>query len=91
MAEDDVAKKDVAKKAMVDSGAVRDWMQRMGIKVCAACGSDKLTVSKDLYALICISPRTRAPDVDHGSRLVRLRCGRCSHLMLFHARQMGIK
>ena len=81
----------MAKKAMIDSKAVRAWTQRMGITKCAACGSEKLTVSKDLYALVCINPSTGGPDGKRGSRVVRLRCARCAHLMLFHARQMGLE
>jgi len=80
----------MGKKERVDAKAVRAWMSRTGIKGCSACGSEKLTVSKDSYALVCVDPVTGGPDLKRGSRVVRLRCGRCAHLMLFHARQMGL-
>lgn len=76
---------------MVDAGAVRSWLDRKGIKGCSVCGAEELQVSKDLYAVVCIERTTGRPDLKRGSRVVRIRCGNCGHLMLFHARQMGLE
>ncbi len=76
---------------MVDAQAVRTWLKEKGIRGCGACGGSDLKVSKDLYALVCINRATGGPDMRHGSRAVRLRCAHCGHLMLFHARQMGLE
>ena len=76
---------------MIDVQAVRDWLEKHEIRACSACGHGELQVSKDLYALLCVHPRTGGPDLQRGSRLVRLRCERCGHVMLFHARQMGLE
>jgi hypothetical protein len=76
---------------MVNAAAVRTWLQQKGIDRCAACGSEELKVSKDLYALVCVSDATGAPDLRHGSRVVRVRCGNCAQLVLLHARQMGLE
>ena len=76
---------------MVNAQAVRTWLEKREIKGCSLCGSADLQVSSDLYALICINKVSRAPDLQHGSRVVRLRCGNCANLMLLHARQMGLE
>ena len=76
---------------MVDAAAVRAWLDAKGIKGCGLCGAEELQVSKDLYAVVCINRTTGSPDLKRGSRVVRIRCGNCSHLMLFHARQMGLE
>ena len=76
---------------MVDAGAVRAWLESKGIEGCGLCGAAELQVSKDLYALVCIDRTTGGPDLARGSRAVRIRCGNCGHLMLFHARQMGVE
>jgi len=75
---------------MIDAKAVRVWLTEKGVTSCCACRSEDLQVSKDLYALVCVNKATGSPDMRHGSRVVRLRCGACGHLMLFHARQMGL-
>ena len=76
---------------MVDAQAVRTWLESKGVRACPACHGEDLQVSKDLYALICINRTTGSPDVQRGSRVVRLRCAACGYLMLFHARQMGLE
>ncbi|MDA1194199.1 MAG: hypothetical protein O2894_03365 [Planctomycetota bacterium] len=76
---------------MVDARAVRAWLAAKGVTKCPVCRSDDLQVSKDLYALVCVAGSSGGPDLQRGSRAVRLRCGGCSHLMLFHARQMGLE
>jgi len=76
---------------MVNAQAVRAWLQKTGIKGCSACGSEDLVVSSDLYALVCINKVSGGPDLQHGSRVVRMRCGNCANLMLLHARQMGLE
>lgn len=74
---------------MVDVQIVRAWLEEHGIKGCNLCGSDALQVSKDLYALVCVDPKSGSPDLRRGSRAVRLRCGHCGNLVLLHARQLG--
>jgi hypothetical protein len=74
---------------MVDAQLVRAWLEEHGIKGCSLCGSPALQVSKDLYALLSCHRETGAPDVARGSRVVRLRCGRCGNLMLLHGHQLG--
>lgn len=76
---------------MIDGQAVRAWLDAKGVKACPPCGSSELQVSKDLYAIVCINRTTGGPDLQRGSRAVRLRCGNCGHIMLFHARQMGLE
>lgn len=76
---------------MIDAQAVRTWLEDKGVKGCSACKGEDLQVSKDLYALVCINRTTGGPDMQRGSRVVRLRCASCGHLMLFHARQMGLE
>jgi len=76
---------------MVSAQAVRAWLEKAGVKGCSLCGSEDLQVSSDLYALICVNKKTGAPDLDRGSRVVRLRCGKCANLWLLHARQMGLE
>ncbi len=76
---------------MIDAKAVRVWLAEHGVARCGACQSEDLQVSKDLYALVCVNKVTGGPDMRHGSRVVRLRCGACGNLMLFHARQMGLE
>ena len=76
---------------MVDAAAVRAWLDEKGIRGCGLCGAEELQVSKDLYAVVCINRTTGGPDLQRGSRVARIRCGNCGHLMLFHARQMGLE
>jgi hypothetical protein len=76
---------------MVDAQAVRTWLEARGVSACPACRGENLQVSKDLYALVCVNRKTASPDLQRGSRVVRLRCGACGYLMLFHARQMGLE
>lgn len=76
---------------MIQAQAVRTWLEKKGVKRCGACGGEDLKVSKDLYALVCIKRADGGPDLQRGSRVVRLRCGNCGNLMLFHARQMGLE
>ncbi len=76
---------------MINTQAVRAWLDQKGIKTCSACNSEDLQVSNDLYALVCIHRTTGGPDLQRGSRVVRLRCGNCGNLLLFHARQMGLE
>ena len=76
---------------MVDARAVRAWLEVKGIEACGMCRSSDLQISKGLYAVVSVHPTTGAPDVGHGSRVVRIRCGGCAHLMFFHARQMGLE
>ncbi len=76
---------------MVNAQAVRTWLQQKGIDRCGACGSEDLQVSRDLYALVTIDRTTGGPDHRRGTRAVRLRCGNCAHLVLLHARQMGLE
>jgi predicted RNA-binding Zn-ribbon protein involved in translation (DUF1610 family) len=75
---------------MINAQAVRAWLEDKGITRCHACGAEDLQVSKDLYAIVCVSRKTGGPDLQRGSRVVRLRCGNCGNLMMFHARQMGL-
>ena len=76
---------------MVNAQAVRAWLEEKGIKGCTACGSPDLQVSNDLYALVCVHKVNGGPDLGHGSRVVRLRCGNCANVILLHARQMGLE
>ena len=75
---------------MVNAQAVRAWMEKTGVEGCSLCRSEDLQVSSDLYALVSVSKVTGGPDLQRGSRVVRLRCGSCGNLMLIHARQMGL-
>lgn len=75
---------------MLNAQAIRAWLTQKGIDKCVVCDSPNLQVSKDLYALVCVNEKTGGPDYMRGSRVVRLRCGNCAHLYLFHARQMGL-
>jgi hypothetical protein len=76
---------------MVNAQAVRAWLEKTGVQGCGLCGSKDLQVSSDLYALVCVSEKTGAPDLQRGSRVVRVRCGTCANIMLLHARQMGLE
>jgi len=76
---------------MVNVQAVRAWLEQKGIRACTACGSEDLQVSNDLYALVCVHKVSGGPDLQRGSRVVRLRCGNCANVILLHARQMGLE
>jgi hypothetical protein len=76
---------------MVNVQAVRAWLEQVGVRRCSLCGSEDLQVSSDLYALVCVSKKGGGPDLKRGSRVVRLRCGKCANLWLLHARQMGLE
>jgi len=73
----------------VDAAAARQWLQARSVKACPVCTHEDLRVSKDFYVTLGTHGADGAPDLGHGSRLVRVRCGNCAHVMFFHARQMG--
>ena len=76
----------------VDAQAVRDWLKSKGVREeCPMCGHADLRVSKDFYAVICLNRVTNAPDLQRGSRVVRIRCANCGYVALFHARQIGLR
>lgn len=76
---------------MVNASAVRAWLEKTGVEGCGLCKSPELQISNDLYALVCVDKKGGGPDMQRGSRVVRLRCGNCGYLMLVHARQMGLE
>ena len=74
---------------MVDIEKARRWLRDKRVVSCPLCKSPDLRVSRDLYVLLGVHGATRSPDLRRGSRMVRVRCGQCAHIMLFHARKMG--
>ena len=70
----------------VDTQKARAWLRTHGVTSCPACKGEELHIGKDFF-------RAEA-ETDGGlpafSRMVRVRCGKCSHLMFFHARHMGL-
>ncbi len=76
-------------KVAVSPAAARKWLQARGVKACPVCTREDLRVSKDFYVALGTHGPDGAPDLGRGSRLVRVRCGNCAHVMFFHARQMG--
>ncbi len=79
----------VKSKVNVDPVAARKWLQARSVKACPVCRHEDLRVSKDFYVTLGTHGRDGAPDLGRGSRMVRVRCGNCAHVMFFHARQMG--
>lgn len=75
---------------MVDMERARRWLHDKQIHACPLCKSPDLRVSRDLFVLLGVHNSTRSPDLRRGSRMVRVRCGGCAHVMLFHARKMGL-
>ena len=74
---------------MVDIEKARRWLRAKKVDACPLCKSDDLRVSRDVYVLLGIHSATKSPDLRRGSRLVRVRCAQCAHVLLFHARKMG--
>jgi hypothetical protein len=77
---------------MVDAAKVRRWLQERGVgDTCPVCRGNDLRIGRALYQLVPTPAPLRLQALDHHSGLVRLRCGTCAHVMLFHARSMGLE
>lgn len=75
----------------VDVRAVRRWLgARRADKGCPVCHRSDLRVGKDFFFMPGVHTTTGTGDLESGSKLVRVRCGHCAHVMFFHARQMGV-
>lgn len=76
----------------VDTDAARRWLVARGVATtCPLCKGADLRVSKDFFVTLGIQGDSGAPDLGSGSKLVRVRCGQCAHVLFFHARQMGLE
>lgn len=77
---------------MVDVEKVRRWLQERGVgDTCPVCRGNDLRIGRALYQLVPTPAPLRLQALDQHSGLVRLRCGTCAYVMLFHARSMGVE
>jgi len=80
-----------AEVAMIDVERVRRWLHERGVgETCPVCRGIDLRIGRSLYQLVPTPAPLRLGVLDGHSGLVRLRCGTCAHVMLFHARSMGV-
>ncbi len=75
---------------MVDAKKVKAWLdEKVGTVRCTLCRSTDINISRDLLTLPLDDPNPQkgktTPVV-----VVRLRCGHCAHIMLLHARSIGV-
>ena len=76
---------------MINVEKVRRWLDSHSIgSACPLCKGEDLRIGRHLYQLVPTPAPFRLTALDRHSGVVRVRCGTCSHLMLFHARSMGI-
>ena len=76
---------------IVSKRAIRLRVFERGVgETCPVCRGNDLRIGRSLYQLVPTPAPLRLGVLDGHSGLVRLRCRTCAHVMLFHARSMGV-